>query len=75
MGPVVRWRATAGAEGDGTGDEVAQGEEDAEPHHTGHAEDAAVEGDDGELDEGDGEDVDEHVGEMSLLELAMLWSS
>ena len=38
---------------DGEGDEVAHGQENAEPHHAGHAEGAAVELDDGEFDEGD----------------------
>lgn len=38
---------------DGAGDEVAQRQEDAEPHHAGHAEDAAVERDHGECDDGD----------------------
>lgn len=48
--------------------EIAGGDEDAPPAQPCHAEDAAVEGDDGEFDDADAPGVDEDVGKSDLRE-------
>ena len=48
-------------------DEVSCGEKDAEPAQPGHSKDAAIEGENGELDDADTPRVNQNVSECRLI--------